>query len=334
MRLLAFPLPLLLLAVTPASASCGAGACVLHEVEAFERHAEHRPQRPRLPTSLWLGYEFEYVPQDRLRLEDRPAYQGQVRGHHDESYSFNRLHRLKASADFGERLGTDVTVPYVVRSHGHVHHHGGAVLADAWSLHGLGDIELLGRWRFHIPEERTRPSFSALAGVKLPTGRTNLFGATGQEADPTVQPGSGSWDFTLGASSLQTLQAPTLAGRDADWPLFFSATARLNRNGAKMYRRGDVFTLNGGSAYPLLERLSLTFQLNLRAAMEDGKGNTREEVEKTGGTALFATPGLELRPTPRVRAYAAVQLPLYQRVQGLQLVAPWCLVAGLGWKAF
>lgn len=323
----------LLLGAAPAAASCGVGACVLHEGETFERRAP-APVARRGLSSLWLGYEFEYLPQDRLRLETRPAYRGQVRGHHDESYTFNRLHKLKASADFGERLGADLTVPYVARSHGHVHHHGGRDIDDAWKLHGLGDIELLGRWRFHVPERRSRPALSALLGVKLPTGRTNLFDAAGVEADPPVQPGSGSWDFTLGAASLQTLTARTVTGGEADLPLYFSGTARLNRKGTKGYRRGDAFTLSGGAAYPLLRRLSLTLQLNLRAAMEDDKGATREEVGKTGGTALFATPGLELRPTPRLRAYASVQLPLYQRVQGLQLVAPWGLVGGLGWRVF
>lgn len=297
--------------------------CSMHNAET----------RPRPARSLQLGYEFEYTPQDRPRLESGAAYAGQVRGHHDEKYTVSRVHRFKASGELTPRWGADLMLPYIVRSHGHVHHHRGADLADAWSVGGVGDVEAQGRWRFFLPDEPSRPALSLLAGVKLPTGRENETNAAGEEADVPVQPASGSWDFFTGLASLQTLTAPSLTG-PRDLPFFFSGVYRFNGPGKQRYRRGDVLQVNAGAIYPLLSRLGAHLQLNLRVNREDDKGATREETEKTGGTALYATPGLEFRVGEALRLYAHVQFPLYQRVQSLQITCPYSVISGVSWRAF
>lgn len=307
--------------IRSASASCGVAACPMHLGEIRQSSAG----------ALELGYEFEYVPQDKPRIGDRPAYVGQVRGHHDEAYTVSRVHRLRGSAELSRRWGLDVTLPYISRSHGHVHHHRGAVIRDSWSIGGLGDVSLLGRYRFWLAERPALPTLSLLLGVKLPTGRENLVNAANEEADVPVQPGSGSWDYTLGVGSLQTLSAPSFDGRQ-DMPLFFSGTYRWNGKGKQDYRIGDVFQANAGLLYPVVRPLSAQLQLNLRVNRQDDKGLTREEVQKTGGTALFLSPGLELRPMEKLRLYALVQVPVYQWVQSIQLTSAYTIVSGAAWR--
>lgn len=289
--------------------------------------------RPRPARSLQLGYEFEYTPQDRPRLESGAAYAGQVPGHHDEKYTVSRVHRFKASGELTSRWGADLMLPYIVRSHGHVHHHRGADISDAWNVGGVGDVEAQGRYRFLRSEAPSRPAFTLLAGVKLPTGRENETNAAGDEADVPVQPGSGSWDIFTGISSLQNFTAPSLTG-PRDLPLFFSGVYRFNGTGKQRYRRGDVLQVNAGAIYPLFSRVGASLQLNLRVNREDDKGATREETEKTGGTALYATPGLEVRAGDALRVYAHVQFPLYQRVQSLQITCPYSVISGVSWRAF
>lgn len=282
---------------------------------------------------MQLGYEFEYSPQDRPRLEGRPAYVGQVSGHHDEEYTVSRIHRFKASGELTRRWGADLMLPYVVRSHGHIHHHGGAIIHDSWNIGGLGDIEAQGRYRMFIPDEPARPTMSLLMGVKLPTGRENQTNDAGAEADVPVQPGSGSWDFIAGLSSLQMLNAPSLTGPQ-EMPVFFSGTYRFNREGKAGYRRGDVLQVNAGTVYPVLSRLGVHFQVNLRVNRQDDKGSTREEVDKTGGTAVCLSPGLEIRVSETVRAYSLIQFPIYQRVQSLQITSAYAVISGLTWRVF
>lgn len=304
-----------------ASASCGAADCPMHLAEI----------RPKPAGTLELGYEFEYVPQDQPRIGGSSAYVGQVSGHHDEEYSVSRIHRLRGSAELTDRWGLDLTLPYISRSHGHVHHHRGANLYDSWNINGVGDVSLMGRYRFWRAAEAARPTFSLLLGVKLPTGRENLVNAANEEADVPVQPASGSWDYTVGAASLQTLLVPALDG-PRDMPLFFSGTYRFNGKGKQDYRLGDVFQANAGVVYPVLRRMGVQFQLNLRANREDDKGRTREEVEKTGGTALYASPGLELGLLDRVRTYVLVQFPVYRWVQSIQLTSAYTAVCGIAWR--
>jgi hypothetical protein len=73
-------------------------------------------------------------------------------------------------------------------------------------------------------------------------------------------------------------------------------------------------------------------QLNLLVKDRDGIGQTREEVEKTGGEFLYLSPGLEWRPTEGWRAYALVQVPVYQRVNSLQTTSDCNVLVGIEYR--
>jgi hypothetical protein len=302
----------------PASASCGAATCPI----------DTTTQRQGGERWLDLGYEFEYVPQDRPWVYGEKGYARQIRGHHDEVYSISRVHRLKAAATATDRLILELTFPYVSRSHQHVHRHQGADLVDAWNISGIGDIALLGRWLIWKPDQDTGPYVSVLTGVKAPTGRAHLTNDANEEAEAPVQPGTGSWDFSLGASWLMKPTAPALFGEARPMPWFVSSTYRWNGRSYQRYQIGDVYQLNAGAIYPVASWLGLQGQANLRVNREDSKGETGEEVAKTGGTYVFLSPGLQAQWNDWTLS-ALVQVPVYQRVQRIQLAAPYSLVAGV-----
>lgn len=303
----------IVLPAAKAFASCGASSCPVDPVGA----------RPLESGWVRLGYEFEFVPQDAVQVNGRRSAVGQVRGHHDEVYTLTRVHRLKASLDLSDRWGVDISLPYVFRSHQHVHNHRGQKLIDTWNLSGVGDWALLGRWKFFQPENQSRPALSLLLGMKFPTGRERLVNAGGAEAESPIQPGTGSYDATVGASSLQTVLGSEL---------FFSAAYRFNGRGKERYRIGDVFSANAGAVYPLLSWLGLEGQVNLRLNREDDKGDTREETAKTGGDYLFLSPGLQIKLSEAWRASALAQLPVYQWVNGIQLISDYSLLAGISYR--
>src|SRR5688572_12350320 len=124
--------------VPSARASCGAASCPVDPIGA------RAPQKG----SVELGYELEYIPQDRARIGDRRASVGQIRGHHNEVYTISLIHRAKASWDITERWGLDLALPYVFRRHEHVHRHQGQNLIETWNINGIGDLYLQGRWTF------------------------------------------------------------------------------------------------------------------------------------------------------------------------------------------
>lgn len=66
---------------------------------------------------------------------------------------------------------------------------------------GLGDALVLLKYRFYRRDsERGTTQASVMFGPKIPTGRTNLAGTTGQRLPAGLQPGSGSTDLFLAAN--------------------------------------------------------------------------------------------------------------------------------------
>lgn len=66
---------------------------------------------------------------------------------------------------------------------------------------GFGDAMVLVKYRFYRKDSpRGTSQLSVTFGPKLPTGRTDLTGATGQILPAGLQAGSGSTDFFLGAN--------------------------------------------------------------------------------------------------------------------------------------
>jgi hypothetical protein len=75
---------------------------------------------------------------------------------------------------------------------------GGTLLADGT---GLGDMLLLVKYRFYRRDsQRGTTQASVTGGPKVPTGRTNLVDDTGKLLPASLQPGSGSTDFFIGAN--------------------------------------------------------------------------------------------------------------------------------------
>ena len=303
-------------------ASCGAASCPLDTTSH-----ESRP-----PGWMRVGYQWEYIDQDEHRLGRRNASFGEVRGHHDEASTINRLQRLSAAAGLTDRLSVEAQLPIISRSHAHIHHHQGKDLLERWSVTGVGDLALLARYAFWKPTSPAWPTLSALLGGEFPTGTHHAKNDDGDEAEPPIQPGSNSYDLILGASSLQTFTAPTLTGHAARLPLFTSVQGQFNGSGNDDYRVGDTLTVNVGTSYPLTSWLGLTTQLNVLIKDRDGIGQTGEEVQKTGGEFVYVSPGVEWRPTDQWRAFALVQLPIYQRVNSLQVVSDYNVLVGLEYR--
>lgn len=300
----------LVLSSPAARACCGASGCEIEPSGAM----------PRLARSARLGYEFELVPQNRRWADRSAAPAGAVGGHHDESYSVTRTQRFTAELGLSERWSVSAQVPFVSRSHGHVHNHHGARLADSWSVSGLGDLLLEARYAFL--KTLGGSTVSAGLGGELPTGKRTAFNDENQAAEPGILPGSGSWDAV--ASVLW--QKPV--GRGG---LFASLARRFNGPGDMGYRLGDVSMLHMGGTVPLGDHWLGLVQANWVVRARDWKGRTREDTTNSGGEAIYLSPGLERAVGP-LSLSASVQLPVYQRVNGYQIVSDYAVRTGVGWR--
>jgi hypothetical protein len=187
---------------------------------------------------------------------------------------------------------------------------------------GLSDVRLLVRYQ----KSDSTQSFGVQFGLKLPTGRFAQNFAEGPQAggllDRGLQLGTGTTDVILGGSwfarpveNLGTFVQATLyqplAARDG----FIPSTS---------------LTLSGGVRWLNSSRFTPQLQLNIKA--EDREHGVNADTPNSGGTIAYLSPGLTAELAANTSAFLFVQLPVYQRVNGLQLEPKWLLSFGLRWK--
>ena len=93
------------------------------------------------------------------------------------------------------------------------------------------------------------------------------------------------------------------------------------------YKPGKQFGFDLGYRYDVSDALGLNLQLNY---VYKGRSKGAEaEPEDSGGQMVALAPGVTYAFTPAVQAYAFVQLPIYQYVNGVQLTAKWSGTVGI-----
>jgi hypothetical protein len=287
-----------------------------------------------------LDVSRQYIDQSQARIGRHNADIGEISGHHDEVFTTSRIETVRLGVGLSPRWALDVALPYIHREHQHVHHHKGEELLESWNYEGLGDVSAQARYMFLKPVSDGLPHLSLSAGAVLPTGKTNAKGLSqdetgslsSEEAEVGIQPGAGTTSLLVGGSSMQRFTVPTLRGGHGVMPLFVNAVYRFNGQSAENYKIGNSLVASLGTLYPLFPRLGFSTQVNLRYARQDDKGSTREEVDKTGGTHLYVSPGVELSLADNVGAYLTVQLPVYENVRSIQLVSRYNLIMGVSYK--
>lgn len=173
----------------------------------------------------------------------------------------------------------------------------------------MGDVRLKGLYTGFSPDLSTGISF----GVKLPNGDY-----TYPNFDRDTEIGTGSTDLLLGAYHLGSLTA------SGSWSYFVQANyehAVATRDG---YRPGDELdtalgTYYNGGAYGAITKVAPVLQIIASYRLHDS-GPAADPADSGYQRVLFA-PGIQLEFTD-VKLYGDVEIPVYQHVNGNQLVAP------------
>ena len=313
---------LLLLSLSPevARASCGSSSCPidLHALQFGDG-------------KFSLDLSFQYIDQDQPRIGSRRAQIGAIASDHDEIRTINRLATLQLNYSLNERFQMSVTLPYVSRSHEHFDEENAQI--ERWNFGDAGDVAVQGRLRLFASEGLEHSSLWLTGGVKLPTGSTRETGSTGEDAEVTIAPGTGSTDALVGITYQSGLLRNTALqgemGHTTLIPFFIALNARINGRGTHDYRRGHELQLNAGTEYPLTSTVHLLGQINGRMSGKDDVGQTDENRDLTGGRYVYLSPGLRILLGAKTSIYGFVQLPVYQHVNGLQLTSKANYLAGI-----
>ena len=219
----------------------------------------------------------------------------------------NRNTTLALDYGFADGWGLNLQLPWLNRHHT-TFAEGDTELSTSAS-NSVGDMRIVGRWQGVAPERNWGLQF----GLKLPTGATDVDFAAGPQAgqplDRGLQPGTGSTDLLLGAYGFGTI------AQHLDW--FASALFQIPVTSRDRFEPGAGVNLSAGLRYvgdgPLVPHL----QVNLRSEGKESGANA--DVPNSGATLAYLSPGLTWAVGDHLRVYGFVQLPIYQRVTGLQL---------------
>lgn len=184
---------------------------------------------------------------------------------------------------------------------------------------GIGDVTLLARWTaWQRDQQGATLRVAPFLGIEAPTGENDAEDGLGP-LPPTLQLGSGSWDWRVGA----VVTRQTLA-----WQLDSSLAYQLN-TAADGFEFGDELRfdisyqkrlvprrLTGGVPaflYGVLESNLVQRDRNRVAGIQD---------PNSGGTVWYLAPGLQY-VRRRFIVEGAIQLPIAQDLHGDALESEW-----------
>ena len=213
---------------------------------------------------------------------------------------------------FNQSFAASLDVPFVNRTFKTI---GGASGSDPvtvnWSA--LGDIRLKGLYTGFAKDLSTGISF----GLKLPTGDwkfNDIYGTV----DRDTEIGSGSVDFLIGAYHHQKL------AKGSNWGWFTQIDSDLPAFTQGGYRPGFEIDAAAGIQYNGWSTPKESFKPVLQfkgAERTRDSGPAAADPVASGYQRVLIAPGVEIDLHP-LKIYADVELPIYQHVNGNQLMAP------------
>ncbi|MHB8843693.1 MAG: transporter [Nitrospirota bacterium] len=328
-----------LVCITCSSTTVRATSC--HQVDGIAGGAEGSES-----VSLQFTYQFARMDRyktgsDTLSLDEAKAYikpDGATYTSLPISMDMVR-YTMTAGYAFSSRFQAFISLPHV-RNTMDMTSSLGAMLG--WQdmtmapTSGVGDAVLMGLYRLNGSQETEQTgAVSVGLGVKAPTGSSTERYDNGRLVHFHMQPGTGSWDplltvkYTTKAAELLTLQA------DAAYHYTTS-----NREG---YEAGDSASLGLAGRYVLMKALGisagLTYVHTGKASDRNGRyynaatnSSLMDDPANTGGDSLWFSPGLQAFPVKNLALEAGVKLPLWENVNGIQLVARSIVSAGIAYR--
>lgn len=321
MTTLRIPRPAILVASTalalaaPSAFACLACGCTLN--------ADWASQGLSGQAGWSIDLRHDILDQDDLRSGTHSVDRGAIAYPNDEEIqqkTMNRFTTFTVDDGFAEDWGLTVQVPWVDRYHTTIAE--GDTAISTSDFHQLGDARVMLRYTGFARAADWGLQF----GLKLPTGKTDENFVAGPQAgellDRGLQPGTGSTDLLLGAFRFGTVGDPKTS--QVEW--FGNTQVQVPVSHDSAFRPGNVFSLSAGLRYAGFGTVSPQAQVNAR--FDGRESGTASDAPNSGSTLVYFSPGVSWAATPQWSLYAFAQVPLYERVNGLQLEPRWSLSAG------
>ncbi len=292
----------ILLAAAPAAQACGACGCTLNSDWASQGYSD----RPGFRFDL----RYDYFNQDQLRSGTKSVDRGSFSFPNDQEIQEKTINRnLTLTLDYSPNAdwGVAVMVPTFDRYHATIA--AGDTDPSFSKANGLGDVRVLGRYQGFSEEHY----LGVQAGVKLPTGGTRQAFNAGAEAgmplDAGLQLGTGTTDLLFGVYAFGSFAS--------DWGLFGQVLFQKPTGEKNGFKPGDGVNANVGLHYTGYASVTPHLQLNVRA--EGRESGVNADIDNSGATLVYLSPGVTFNLSTKLQVYLFGQVPVAQRVNGLQL---------------
>ena len=305
----------LLLALAPAAKACGACGCTLNSDWASQGYG--------IQPGFRFDLRYDYFNQDQLRSGTQSVNRGSFSFPNDQEIQQKTINRnLTLTLDYSPTVDWGVALVVPTFNRYHVTIAAGDTDASFSQGNGLGDVRVLGRYQGFSDDH----SLGVQLGVKLPTGGTkqtfNAGAQEGQALDAGLQLGTGTTDLLLGFYAFGEL-AP-------DWGCFGQVLFQKPMGEKNGFKPGDGLNANFGVRYSGFSRVTPHLQVNVRA--EGRESGVNADVDNSGATLAYLSPGLTFNVSPKFQVYIFAQVPLAQRVNGLQIEPRWSASLGMHWS--
>jgi hypothetical protein len=253
---------------------------------------------------------FDYLNQSQLRSGNRAVGRDEFSAPNDvevENETINRYTTLGFDYSPNSNWGINLQLPYVDRSHSTLPE--GETQLSFSDSSSVGDARLLLRYQGLTPQKNV----GLQIGLKLATGshhvRFSSGTVAGEPLDRGLQPGTGTTNLLLGIYRFGSL--------NQNWDYFAQAMAEGALDSSDGFRPGASLNLNLGLRYLANETIVPELQLNSRVVRRDSGSDA--DVVNSGGTLVDLSPGVTIKVGEKLHLFGFIQVPVLQRVNGLQL---------------
>ncbi len=264
---------------------------------------------------LTMGLTYDSVDQNQMRSGSSKVNSFSLPNAQEIEMLTNTSFTTLVADYQGSNWGVNMQLPYIQRYH--LTYPTGATSLDSSDSKSLGDGRILGRYTGFSKDG----SNGIFLGMKLPTGPTDVNFASGSPLDASLQPGTGSTDLLFGGFQEGQIDRFRLG-----W--FVQGLLEHAVSTRNSYRPGDAFNVNAGIRYGKFgQSLTPMLQINFIKRIPDSGYNATPLI--TGGELAYLAPGISVRLGGGTSAFAFIQLPIYQYVQGIQLTPTKILSTGV-----
>lgn len=317
--LLALPALITTLFLPLAASACSSCGCTLNSDWAAQGYSADR--------GLRFDIRYDYFNQNQLRTGSGKADRAALVTPNDDEIQQSTINRnLMLGVDYplSREWGIGVQLPVYDRPHTTIAP-GDDELSQSRSR-GVGDIRVVGRYQGLNDDRAERVNRGVQFGLKLPTGNfhTNFNAGpqNGTALDRGLQAGTGTTDILLGIYQFG-LVSDKLG-------YFANLLAQLPLNSRDGFRPGAGFNVNVGLRYE--NDNVITPQLQINARTERRESGINADVRSSGATLVNLSPGFTAQLSPTTQSFMFVQVPIYQRVNGLQIEPRYSVSVGLRWS--